>query len=114
MRRLLLLVLVLCAGCAPAFPVLEAQSLPISKIIVWDPNPAADEVTSYAVVIDGAPPVIVQAGSCTTECTSPWLITATGAHTIQLTATNDWGTGVPASLTVTVRVPGKSNNLRIR
>ena len=39
--------------------------------------------------------------------------TTAGAHTLTLTATNQWGTSGAASLTINIVVPGPPRNLRI-
>jgi len=87
--------------------VLEAQALPATKILVWDANPASDEVINYTVRFDGViigSPIIPEMA---------FTITTVGAHNLSVTATNLWGTSTPTTLNFTVIIPGNSQNLRI-
>ena len=59
--RQTVLMLVIVAGlvaCVSFWPrgsvlVIHAQSLPITKTLVWDANPVGDAVTGYTVRLDG-------------------------------------------------------------
>lgn len=84
---------------------LEAQTLPITKTLVWDAGANAD---SYVVVQDGA-----QIGT-PAALTQSITISTLGQHTFSVTSVNLWGTSTPTTLTVNVVSPGGSGNIRIR
>ena len=119
MKRLLLALLVLgLVACSliftkPPIPIpgmvtIYAQTLPITKTLVWDANAPTDAVTNYTVRLDGA-----VAGSPTAPSQAV-TFTTVGAHVLTVTATNLWGTSTPATLTVNVAPPASSANLRIQ
>mgnify|MGYP003334732990 CR=1 FL=1 len=94
------------AGCNPT-QVLYAQSLPVTKTLAWDANPASDAVTNYTVRLDGT--VI---GNPTTP-TQAFTINTAGLHTLSVTATNTWGTSQASTLSLNVVVPSAPANLRV-
>lgn len=115
------LILVLCAlvvfaYCAhvvvPPMPigvvVVEAQSLPIAKTLVWSANPATDNVTNYTVTEDGT--VI---GNPTVPSQSI-TFNSLGTHTLTVTATNSFGTSGPATLTIVVQLPTAPAGLKLQ
>lgn len=109
-RALFLLVLVLaCVNVScDAVVTLEAQSLPVTKTVAWDANPASDNVTNYVVRLDG---VIIGSPTATSM---PFTVTTAGAHTLSVTAVNLWAESAPGTLAFNVVVPGRSTNLVIR
>jgi len=120
MKRLLTLtVLMLAFGayCAHFVPapvpamgviVLHAQTLPITKTLVWDPNPAADNVTNYTVTLDAA-----TVGNPVTTSQSVTFNTL-GNHTLTLTATNIFGTSAAQTLIVKVQSPGSPTGAKLQ
>lgn len=117
MRRVLLGVLVaLLIACAMTTSgiVVRAQTLPVTKALVWTPRPASEAITAYTVTLDGGTPIMVDPMTCAATCTQPVTFTTAAQHTLSLTATNVWGTGPPSTLTVTVIVPGAPTGLRIQ
>jgi hypothetical protein len=96
------------SACNSAIVTLSAQTLPVSKTLVWDANPASDAVTNYRVSVDGT--VI---GSPTAPSQTITLATA-GSHTLTVVAVNAWGDSLPSTLTVNVVVPGKPANLKLQ
>jgi len=111
MKKIILASL-LAISCASA-SVIYAQTFPINRRVCWDPNPAAEHVTGYHVKINGTNND-VSFGSDMQEICFPFVISATGVLNIEVTATNDFGTSDPTLLTVTVSIPGKAKNVRIR
>lgn len=120
MRKFLAAV-VLLAACAtiPAIDksgvvVIHAQTLPVTKTLLWDPvpDPCAPATTcpvlNYTVTLDGT--VI---GSPTTTSQAVTFTTA-GTHNLTVTATNIWGTSPAGALTVNLVVPGKPANLKVQ
>ena len=93
---------------SPVEITLEAQTLPITKTLAWDPNPAADAVTNYTVRQDG---VVLGNPTGTTQAVT---FTTVGTHTLTVTATNLWGTSAPATLVVNVVVPAVPGNMRLQ
>lgn len=126
MRLKLAIVASICVACvlsacltsavtSSLFVTLEAQSLPVMRNLQWDPNAASDAVTFYTVVQDGGAPVTIDPATCTaTVCSTPITFTAAGTHTLSVTATNEWATSLPTTITVNVVVPGKPGGLKIR
>jgi hypothetical protein len=107
LKRLLLLFVVLpLAACTVT---VNAQTLPASAHVNWPPNPAGDQVTAYNLTLDANTPIVVPPtldASC--SCIRQQItITTAGSHTITLTATNIWGTSLPATLTFNVVVASR-------
>ena len=96
-----------CAGAA-GIAIVAAQSLPVTKTLAWDPNPVAEGVLHYTVTMDG-----VTVGSPTTT-TQAVTFTTPGAHTLTVSATNQWDTGPASTLLVTVVIPSGTVNLRLQ
>ena len=88
--------------------IIEAQSLPITKTLVWDANPASDAVINYTVTLDGAT-VGNPVGT-----SQPVTFTTLGAHVLGVTATNLFGTSPMSTLTVNVIIPGSPKNPKIQ
>ena len=121
MKRYIVLTMVLLfTGCAwllrpggpgglPGEMTLYAQTLPITKTVEWDANPATDEVTHYTVRVNAQtlPPVTVGTSAQVT-------FTTEGTHVLAVSATNAWGTSAETTLTVNVRLPGNPGKIRIR
>lgn len=104
-------VLVACSVLGPKPPVLPgiitiyAQTLPITKTLVWDVTPNAD---SYIVTQDA-----VQIGTPTVT-TQSVTIASVGSHTFTVAAKNIWGTSTATALTVNVVLPTVPTGLGIR
>ena len=96
-----------CAGAA-SVAIVSAQSLPVTKTLAWDPNPPAEGVLHYTVTMDG---VIVGSPTATTQAV---IFTTPGAHTLTVSATNQWDTGPASPLVVTVIIPTMTVNLRLQ
>ena len=96
-----------CAG-ASGVAILAAQSLPVTKTLAWDANPVAEGVLHYTVTMDG---VLVGAPTATTQAVT---FTTPGAHTLTVSATNQWDTGPASTLLVTVVIPTGTVNLRLQ
>lgn len=90
-----------------------AQTLPITKTVTWDANPAADAVNQYDVWLDSGPHTVVLAVAPQPYTTSVTFTTG-GLHTIRATATNFWGTSTETTLAVNVVVPAKPSGLRLQ
>jgi hypothetical protein len=119
MKRLLLVlgirtVIWACASLLPKPPVLPgvitvyAQSLPITRTVAWDANPASDGVTNYVVRLDN-----VVIGSPTTT-SLPFTITTAGTHTLAVRAVNLWAESPDSTLVINVIVPAKPTGLRLQ
>lgn len=96
------------APWVPGTITLEAQTLPITKTLAWDANPASDAVTNYVVRLDG---VIIGSPVTTTQL---FTITTLGSHTLAVRAVNLWGESVDTTLTVNVVLPAKPTGLRLQ
>ncbi len=109
MKKLFGIVLLLCLFAAPAY-----AQFPATITVMWDVNPATENVTSYTVKLDANAGVAVDPGThCNaTTCSQTMTVTATGQHTLTLTASNMWDVSLPATLTFTASTPGKSQNLK--
>lgn len=116
MKRLFLFLFLALLATLP----LAAQTAQVS--LVWDPNPAADQVSKYSVyekisgtfvkLMDISPTV------CTsTDCTALLTAVSPGIHTYAVTATNQWGesaksneatspgpAGIPLNLKIVIKV----------
>lgn len=95
----------------------QAQSLTL--IVQWDPNLAADAVTSYQVTLTSAgsintiPPQTVASVSCTaTLCQATFLNVSQGNYTASVIATNEWSTSPAGIATITITFPGQVKNVR--
>lgn len=118
-RYLILFLFIVLAGCAwlfnapptgPIFPgevTILAQSLPVTKTIQWDANPATDEVTHYNPKLDGAS--LGQPTGTSVQAT----FTTQGPHTLTVSATNIWGTSAEATLHVVVKIPDSVKQIRL-
>lgn len=112
MKKYLLVLALVIGACAVAINhgvvVVHAQTLPATKTLAWDANPAGDGVINYVVKLDtvtiGTPAGLTQAVTFTTA----------GMHTLTVAAVNTWGTGPATTLNVNVVVPGNPNNLRLQ
>jgi predicted phage tail protein len=83
--------------------------------VEWDPNPAAENVTSYTVVLNGAAPVTVAASACSaTVCGAPFTGLPLGTHTVTVTAVNEWGAAAAAPVTFTINVPTVVKNVKAK
>lgn len=113
-KAILIALLVVIAALVGCVPVLYAQSFPVTVTVLWDPNPATEQVTSYTVKLDGGAGTAVDPGTkCTaTVCSQQLVIPAAGAHTLEVSASNVWGSSPPLTLAFTAASPGKSGNLR--
>lgn len=106
-----LVALLACSVLSPSKPNLPgvitiyAQTLPITKTLVWDVTPNAD---SYIVTQDAA-----QIGTPTATSQSI-TITSVGGHTFTVAAKNIWGTSTPTSLTVNVALPTAPTGMGIK
>ena len=112
---LILLALVACATfLRPSLPgvpgvvTVVAQSIPVTKTLAWDANPASDAVTNYVVRLDG---VVIGSPTGTSQ---PVTFTSVGVHTLSVIATNLWGDSAPGTLTVNVVAPGQPAGLRVQ
>lgn len=113
---LALIVLAFVAGCLsktlplpmPGVIELDAQTLPITKTVAWDADPASDAVLNYTVALDGT---VVEQPTGTTQAVT---FTTQGLHTITVTATNVWGTSGTGTATVNVKLPTTPANLHLQ
>lgn len=108
MKKIILVSLLVIIACATTARLLLAQ-LPTTRILVWDPNPPEDQVTTYVVTVNGA---VANVPAPTTEYQFP--ITQTGPLNLSVRACNQWGCSSDTQLNLIVSVPGQSKNLRIR
>lgn len=118
MKRNLLIaiVLVVALACAslfhrtpPGVVTIYAQTLPIVKTVAWDqPDEATAGVTGWTVRLDGT---VVGTPTVKTQAIT---LTAVGAHTVSVVATNLWGVSSPATLTFTVVLASAPGNVRIQ
>lgn len=90
----------------PGVIVLEAQTLPITKTLVWGDSDVS--VTGYSVTLDGT--VI---GTPTTQSQAV-TFTTLGNHTLTVTAVNLFWQTASAPLVVQVQVPTAPNALKIQ
>ena len=122
MTRFLLVAAMACAAIALSapscnlLPVVEAQTLPVTKQAAIDPNAVTDAVTSYTFVLDAGAPIIVGPTiDVTCGCIqTPFVIATAGPHAFTVTATNLWGTSPAASFAFTVKLAATPVNPRIR
>ena len=101
---LVLLALAIIAGCilsrgGPGVLVLEAQTLPATLKVRWDPNVASENVIAYRLTVDGGAPVTVApvvdpACSCVQ---APITLAAFGPHSVSVVAVNLELSGDPTS-----------------
>lgn len=116
-RFLILIFAVCCLGAwsCPSSPSLgvtvEAQTLPVTKLLVWDPYPPTQMITSFTVTLDGT--VIAQPTNFSNPGVNVTFTTA-GAHTITVTAFNIWGGSSAAQLDVNVVLPSKPTGLKLQ
>jgi hypothetical protein len=93
--------------------VLIAQQPTVTVRVQWDANPSSDLVTGYTLTIDTLAPITVPVSNCVlTVCTQSATVPY-GSHTFTVTATNDWGTSLPTTVTKTIAPPFPPTNLRI-
>ncbi len=110
-RALVLAVL----GVALLVAVTSAQVVGVltNVTVQWDPSPAAENVTSYTVTVDGN--AITQAATCTaTVCQVGVNGLQLGAHTVTVAAVNEWGTSSPTTATFTITVPTQVKNVKAK
>lgn len=79
--------------------VVAAQAPGTSGTLLWNPNPAAEMVTSYTVTLNGT---FVGTTAGTSQAI---LFTTTGTQTLTVTATNAAGPGPTATLVYTLVPP---------
>ena len=96
-----------------AIPII-AQTFPVTINVLWDPNPASDQVTKYTITFNGNSTDIPITNCNNIECATTLVVPSAGSYTISLTATNMWATGPATTLSFTATSPGRSGNLRIR
>jgi hypothetical protein len=112
-RSLAVLVLLgLVASCAvfaprPMVVTVLAQSVPVTKALAWDPNPASEGVTNYAVTLDGT---IVGSPVAPTQAVT---FATVGSHTLTVRAVNAFSQSAASTLVVNVIVPSAPVNLRL-
>ena len=92
---------------------LNAQ-FPVNITAVWDPNPAADNVTNYSLSVNGNNINVPTSNCNVTECTQVITVPSAGTYTLELRAYNFWGSSLPTTFTFNASSPGNSKNLRIR
>lgn len=84
-----LIVMMVMMACPPSGLILEAQTVPAVKHAVWNPNPTADNVTQYKLVLDGGTQQTVPLTACTaTLCSVMFTIPTFGAHSLSVFAQN--------------------------
>lgn len=81
--------------------------------VQWSPNAPSNNVTSYALTVDGGTPIIVQPSACSPTTCEQSVTTTFAIHTFSLTATNQWGTSLPAIATEDLSIPSPPANFRI-
>ena len=67
--------------------------------VQWEPNPAADEVTYYTLEVDGSAYTLTPSVDETCACIQQLVDFTLGTHTLSVTASNEWGTSDPLTLT---------------
>lgn len=111
-KKFILLTIVLAIACSVAIRngmvTIRAQSLPVTRTLAWDANAASDNVINYTVTLDS-----VGIGN-PTGTTQSVVFTTIGVHTLTVTATNSFGTSLPATLSVNVIIPGRPANPRLQ
>jgi len=117
MKRLFAMALLVgaCAGAQPF--ALVAQTFPVTVHAEINPNPAAEMVTNYQFTWDGvaqAPVGVTVDVTCGCIKSAPISITNSAAHVVTATATNLWGTSVPATLTFQVKNPTATTNPSVK
>lgn len=115
MKKILLLILsvLFAASCSSISPIIriEAQSLPVSKLLLWDAGPVDSMhsvADSYEVFLDGAS---IGSPSATSQ---PFTITTLGSHTLSVVVKGTWGSSAPSVLNFIVSVPSQATNLKIK
>lgn len=104
-----LLALVSLSSCwTPGVTTVYAQTLPITKTVMWDPNPPEDAVINYVVRLDG-----VVIGS-PTGVEQVFTVSTAGTHTLTVVAVNAWGESSPGTLVINVVLPTAVKNVRIK
>lgn len=77
------------AGCQSPIVTLYAQSLPATLHALWTPNPATDNISQYAVILDGGSPQAQSPSVCTpTLCTGTFTVGSYGSHNLVILASN--------------------------
>lgn len=95
----------------PGEIVLNAQTLPLTKTLVWDPSvvdathPPPD---NYVVTLDGVTIGSPVGTSILVTFTTP------GAHAITVAAVDMWGSSAAVPLAVKVNVPNDPKNARFQ
>lgn len=85
-----------------------AQSLPITKTLVWDANPPGDMVTNYTVKYDNQ---IIGNPVTTSQL---FTVDTAGTHRLTVSATNAWGTSTDTFIDINVVIPLAPRNLRVQ
>lgn len=83
------------------------MTFPINVVVGWDPNPAADAVTSYTVFLNGT---AVGSPTGTSETVS---IPAAGTYTFGVSAVNIWGESDPDTISVAISPAGKPTGIKV-
>lgn len=87
---------------------------PLSLTVVWNPNPISDDVIKYTVIHNGVAKDVPPSSCGAIDCTSPIVVTSSAVQTVSVTATNQFGTNAPETITFIAAAPGNSKNVRIR
>ncbi len=95
--------------------LLAQTTIPLD--VTWDPNPAADNVTSYLVTLtggpNGIPPQTIPAGSCSaSQCVAHFTGVSLGNYQAAVTATNEWGTSPAGIGNLAITIPVVVKNVK--
>lgn len=94
---------------------LSAQVVyPLTLNVLWNPSPISDAVTKYTLNHNGTIKEILSTSCGAVDCSTTIVVTSSNVQTISLTATNQFGTSLPETITFTATAPGRSTNVRIR
>lgn len=94
----------------------QGDRFPVNVNVLWDMNADSDAITFYTFRYDAVAPVTVTSDKCvvaTRTCSTPLTVNDNNEHTIAITATNQWGTSDPTTLTFRINNPKKVTNIRI-
>jgi len=90
--------------------VILAQTLPITKTVIWDANDASEGVLFYSLGLDDEPRMTINAPAHQGSVT----FRTPGVHVIKVNATNFWATSADTTLTVTVIAPSSPTGVTIQ
>lgn len=112
-RRLaiaLALILVACASVSkpPLVLTLSAQTLPVTRTLVWTGNAADTWTVTLDGTVIGSPSVMSQVFTVSTPGT------VATPHVLTVTSNNVWGTAVSQPLSFVVVLPTVASNLKIQ